>query len=88
MGCLLTSYSGERVGCLTCTQTYGHATLQLAIKGYVYTEKHMADNDKVLCFDEPTYDSRECHLISLNPLHLENIAHVGSYRNLKNLVEF
>ena len=55
MGCLLTSYSGERVGCLTCTQTYGHATLQLAIKGYVYTEKHMADNDKVLCFDEPTY---------------------------------
>ena len=28
------------------------------------------------------------YLISLNPLHLENIAHVGSYRNLKNHVEF
>ena len=27
-------------------------------------------------------------LISLNPLHLENIAHVGSFINLKNLVEF
>ena len=27
-------------------------------------------------------------LISLSPTHLENIAHVGSYRNLKNLVEF
>ena len=27
------------------------------------------------------------YLISLNPLHLENTAHVGSYRNLKNLVE-
>ena len=26
-------------------------------------------------------------LISLNPTHLENIAHVGSYRNLMNLVE-
>ena len=26
-------------------------------------------------------------LISLNPTHLENIAHVGSWRNLKNLVE-
>ena len=26
-------------------------------------------------------------LISLNPKHLENIADVGSYRNLKNLVE-
>ena len=26
--------------------------------------------------------------ISLNPMHLDNMAHVGSYRNLKNLVEF
>ena len=26
-------------------------------------------------------------LISLNPTHLENIAHVGSKRNLKNLEE-
>ena len=24
----------------------------------------------------------------LEPQHLENMAHVGSYRNLKNLVEF
>ena len=28
------------------------------------------------------------YLIFLDPLHLENIAHVGSYSNLKNLVDF
>ena len=28
------------------------------------------------------------HLISLSLLVLKNIAHVGSYRNLMNLVEF
>ena len=27
------------------------------------------------------------YLISLNPLHLENIAYVGSYRNLKNFID-
>ena len=27
------------------------------------------------------------YLISLNPLHLGNIAQIGSYRSLKNLVE-
>ena len=49
-------------------------------------------NSEKFRYLEISYDIHDMtgmyHLISLNSLHLENIAHVGSYRNLENLVEF
>ena len=35
----------------------------------------------------PSWHTGMWYLISLNPMHLQNTAHVRSYRNLKNLVE-
>ena len=36
----------------------------------------------------PSWHTGMSYLISLNPLHLDDIAHVGSYRYLKNPLEF